>query len=395
MVRILKLRLISSWNTRGSRRLFGGSNESQIQDRLRQAKSGIAVLSHELTSLKSKISKLEAQSNLWSDSRKSKEMYRAKSEIEDIETLTKSFDEVDELWQLMPDGIDDISQYLEEIESALDQRERDRVFEGDLDDCSAFVTVIAGAGGNDARNFVGIVARMYQVWGFSMNWHVEVVDSSYDDGEDMTRHIAPDALFRSITLKVNGFRAFGHFRAEAGSHRLVRVSPFSAQGKRHTAFAAVTVYPSVDDDDSERRLPLDANDVNIDTFKSSGAGGQHVNTTNSAVRVTHLPTGITVKCQNQRSQHQNKATALQLLEARITALKQEEKETARRASMKGGESGVATFGGSHIRSYIMHPYQLVKCHRTGWQSGDVEGFLSGSCKLKECVFEVLKLQARK
>ena len=365
-----------------------------FKGRLASAGAAVALLREELPGIASSVEALENHPEAFIDARKAKELHRKMGERDEVEDLISNFDALAELWD---EEDDELSRDLEELEDALECRELAAVFNDKLDECSAFVTIVAGAGGDDARQWAGMVAQMYQNWGRFMDWEVEVVDVSCEEGADdvgAQKMISADALYRSCTLKFIGYRAFGHFRAEAGSHRLVRVSPFSSQGKRHTAFAAVTVYPSLDDDDAA--VNLDPRELVFDTFKSSGPGGQSVNTTDSAVRVTHLPTGVTVKCQNQRSQHQNKATALQLLKARVLSIREEEKERARRDSVERGTVGDASFGGSHIRSYVLHPYKLVKCARTGWQTSDVEAFLSGDQGelLKECVFASLQQQLR-
>jgi peptide chain release factor 2 len=372
------------------------SGVRNFKTRLSNAKAAVSLLRKELPEVAANLKDLEAHPGAWSDARKAKEIHRIGGECDELQGLIAAFDDIDELWQLAED--DELSEELEELEAALEQRELTRVFSADkLNGCSAFVTVAAGAGGDDARNWVSMVGRMYQRWGQAMGWHVDLIDVSHEESDGVTRayKINTDTLCRSLTLKIDGFRAFGYLRAEAGSHRLVRVSPFSSQGKRHTAFAAVTVYPSLDDDVTEKKAAvLDSRDLVFDTFKSSGAGGQHVNTTDSAVRVTHVPTGIVVKCQNQRSQHQNKANALQLLRAKLVSYYEEVEKKARMERVEGGTVEEATFGGSHIRSYVLHPYQAVKCHRTGWQTGDVEAFLSGDQgdQLKDCIFTFMRQQ---
>jgi len=246
---------------------------------------------------------------------------------------------------------------------------RDRVREIDVqrllgregDDASAIVEVHPGAGGLDAQDWAGMLLRMLTMWSERQGYKVKEIEVQPGD----------EAGIKSATIGVAGDLAYGHLKCEAGVHRLVRISPFDASARRHTAFAAVDVYPDIEDD---IEIEIDEGDLRIDTYRSSGAGGQHVNVTDSAVRITHEPTGIVVQCQNERSQHKNKSQAMKVLRARLyerELREREEKLAAQQAQKKRVEWG------SQIRSYVLHPYQLVKDHRTGVQAGSVDRVLDG------------------
>ncbi len=229
------------------------------------------------------------------------------------------------------------------------------------DDASAIVEVHPGAGGLDAQDWAGMLLRMLTMWGENRDYEVKEIEVQPGD----------EAGIKSAVISVNGHLAYGYLKCEAGVHRLVRISPFDASSRRHTAFAAVDVYPDIDED---IEIEIDENDLRIDTYRASGAGGQHVNVTDSAVRITHEPTGIVVQCQNERSQHKNKSQAMKVLRARLyerELREREEKYAAQQATKKKVEWG------SQIRSYVLHPYRMVKDHRTGVQVGNVDRVLDG------------------
>lgn len=248
---------------------------------------------------------------------------------------------------------------------------------GPYDAASAIVTLHAGAGGTDAQDWVAMLLRMYTRWAEERGYRVQVLDLLAGD----------EAGLKSVTFEVDGENAYGYLRAERGVHRLVRISPFDASGRRHTSFASVDVLPAVS---GEAEVELKPEDLRIDTFRASGAGGQHVNKTESAVRITHLPTGVTVTCQSERSQAANKASALEILKARLLDLRLEEQE-AELAKLRGEQREIAW--GSQIRSYVLNPYSMVKDHRTGLERGDVQAVLDG--EIDDFIHAFLQAEAKK
>jgi peptide chain release factor 2 len=233
---------------------------------------------------------------------------------------------------------------------------------GDADDRRpALIEIHPGAGGTESQDWAAMLFRMYSRWAEGRGYHVEVLDEM--PGEE--------AGLKSATLRVEGDFAFGYAKGETGVHRLVRISPFDASSRRHTSFASVMVSPEIDDD---IEIDIDEKDLRIDTFRSSGAGGQHVNVTDSAVRITHLPTGIVVQCQAERSQHRNREKAMKVLASRLYELERR-KQAERRATRQGEKKEIGW--GSQIRSYVLQPYQMAKDHRTGLEVGDVDSVLDG------------------
>jgi len=250
---------------------------------------------------------------------------------------------------------------LASVERRLAELEEARLFRGRYDGGDAVVTVRSGAGGTDSQDWAEMLLRMYLRWAERRGFEVEMAEAS--EGEE--------AGLKSATFVARGENAYGLLKAERGVHRLVRISPFDAQKRRHTAFAEVDVAPLADDDVD---VDVDEEDLRVDTYRASGAGGQHVNKTDSAVRITHVPTGIVVQCQNERSQAQNKATAMKLLRARLLEL--EERRRAEELATERGERSEVGWG-SQIRSYTLHPSQRVKDHRTGYEVGDAQRVLDG------------------
>ena len=248
------------------------------------------------------------------------------------------------------------------IEAEIEQRDFRAMLSGDYDRSDALLAIHAGAGGVDAQDWAMMLERMYLRWAETRKFNTEILDTT--EGEE--------AGIKSVTIAVDGQYAFGYLRPEKGVHRLVRLSPFDAAHRRHTSFALVEVIPQVED---ESEISIDANDLRIDAFRSAGAGGQNVQKNSTAIRLTHLPTGIVVTCQNERSQLQNRANALRVLRARLLAI-QSAKRDEELAELKGEFQKIEW--GSQIRSYVLHPYQMVKDHRTDYEVGNAQSVLDGN-----------------
>jgi len=276
--------------------------------------------------------------------------------LEDCEVLLELAEEAGD-----EDSAKDAGDKLKEARAALRAEEIKRMLGGENDTLDAIVSIHPGAGGTEAMDWAGILFRMYQRWAESKGFKVEVID--YQPGEE--------AGIKSVTFELSGEFAYGYMKAESGVHRLVRISPFDAGARRHTSFASVLVYPDIEEDIDIEILD---SDIRVDTFRASGAGGQHVNKTDSAIRITHLSTGIVTQCQSQRSQHKNKATALKVLKALLYEKKRAEDEAKKESFQK--DKREITWG-SQIRSYVLQPYQLVKDHRTGIDVGNVDRVLDG------------------
>jgi peptide chain release factor 2 len=276
------------------------------------------------------------------------------SEVADLDDLAEMAAEDEEMAAELNAQLGSVEQRLAELEEA-------RLFSGEYDVGDAVVTVHAGAGGTDSQDWAEILLRMYLRWAERRAFKVEMVEASAGE----------EAGLKSATFIARGENAYGLFAAERGVHRLVRISPFDSSARRHTSFAQVEVGPVVEEDVD---VEIDESELRIDTYRASGAGGQHVNKTDSAVRITHLPTGVVVQCQNERSQTQNKAVAMQLLHSRLIEL-EERKRSEELAKQRGEVKDVAW--GSQIRSYVLHPYTMVKDHRTEHEVGDVQRVLDG------------------
>lgn len=256
---------------------------------------------------------------------------------------------------------DDLNRALDELNAEVEAAEIKRLLGGEHDRKSAILTIHPGAGGTESQDWAEMLLRLYLRWTEQRGFSREVIDLQPGD----------EAGIKSVTLTVNGDYAYGLLLAEAGVHRLVRISPYDQAGRRHTSFASVFVWPELPDD---VEVEVEDKDLRIDTYRSSGAGGQHVNVTDSAVRITHIPTGIVVSCQNERSQHRNRDSAMKVLRARLYDMKLKEQQA--KLEQIGGEKKEIAFG-NQIRSYVLHPYRLIKDHRTKMEVGDVDSVLDG------------------
>ena len=289
---------------------------------------------------------------------------RAQKRLNGFRSLESDVADLDELAELATEDEEmagELGSQVASIETRLAELEEERLFSGPYDAGDAVVTVNAGAGGTDSQDWAEILLRMYLRWAERRGFKIEMTEAS--PGEE--------AGLKSATFIARGENAYGLFAAERGVHRLIRISPFDASARRHTSFAQVDVAPLVEGD---IEVELDESDIRVDTYRASGAGGQHVNKTDSAVRLTHEPTGVVVQCQNERSQAQNKAVAMQLLKSRLLAL--EERKRAEELAKERGEVKSAEWG-SQIRSYFLHPDQRVKDHRTNFEMGDAQRVLDG------------------
>ncbi len=301
----------------------------------------------------------------WDDQQRAAEIStehsRVTKRLERFRRLDGEYRDARELAEMDGEMAGEIAASLRPLRDELARLEEDALFNGEYDGGDAVVTIHAGAGGTDSQDWAEILLRMYLRWAEGRSFQTELLEAS--PGEE--------AGLKSATFTARGENAYGVFKAERGVHRLVRLSPFDSAHRRHTSFAQVIVSPLLAEDAAAE---IDEADLRIDTYRASGAGGQHVNKTDSAVRITHLPTGIVVQCQNERSQTSNKQTALRILRSRLAELEQEQREAE--LARERGAVQEADFG-SQIRSYVLHPYQLVKDHRTDVEAGNAQGVLDG------------------
>ncbi len=286
--------------------------------------------------------------------------------IQAVERITGSLSETGEYYELAEsegdeEAILDEVHKLATIADDISSLELQKLFCGEHDHNNAIVSINAGAGGTEAQDWVQMLLRLYSRWAERHGFITEINDFLADD----------EAGYKSVTFTVTGDYAYGNLKSESGIHRLVRISPFDASSRRHTSFASVAVTPEIDD---EITIEIDEKELRIDTYRASGAGGQHVNKTDSAVRITHLPTNITVQCQNERSQHKNKAVALKILKSKLYEL-EELKKSKQLKDLSAAKKEIAW--GSQIRSYVLQPYRLVKDHRTSHEAGNVDRVLDG------------------
>jgi peptide chain release factor 2 len=323
-------------------------------------------------SLEQRLVELEAAMNapgFWDDqslaAKVSAEHSRASRRLDGYRRLIQDYDDARELAAM--DGgemEDELAATLVPLRAELEQLQEAALFDGEYDPGDAVVTLQSGTGGTDAQDWAEIMLRMYERWAANRGFKVELLEAS--PGEE--------AGLKSATFSVGGENAYGILKAERGKHRLVRQSPFDQAHRRHTAFSTVIVAPLLPDDAD---VEIDEADLKIDTYRAQGAGGQHVNKTDSAVRITHLPSGIVVAIQNERSQSANKQTAMRVLKARLVERQEEEREALLAKERGGAASADTGFGGESVRSYVLHPYQLVKDPRTGYETGNAQGVLDG------------------
>ncbi|AGF54434.1 peptide chain release factor 2 [Clostridium saccharoperbutylacetonicum] len=309
------------------------------------------------------------EAGFWDDIKRAEEVTKKsksiKDQIEKFDKLRSKVEDVEVLKEIMEDddeeSANEIIQSIREVEAEIDDYNMKILLCGEYDKNNAILTLHVGVGGTDANDWTEMLLRMYTRWCEKQGYSVETIDLLPGD----------EAGIKSVTLKITGEYAYGYLKAEKGIHRLVRISPFNANGKRQTSFASMEVLPELT---KEQDIEIKADDLRIDTYRSGGAGGQHVNKTDSAVRITHLPTGIVVQCQNERSQFANRDTAMEMLKSKLVELK----ERAHKEKIEDLTGDLKDMGwGSQIRSYVFHPYSMVKDHRTNVETSNVTAVMDG------------------
>ena len=312
-----------------------------------------------------------AHPDLWKDPDKAQVLFRERSELEEslsaLDSLTRKIEDQGLLLRLAaeeedPTILPEVAEAVAGLEQEISSWELQLLLGGEHDGGNAILSINAGAGGTESQDWAQMLLRMYLRWAEDRKYKAQVID--IQPGEE--------AGIKNATVTISGLHAYGYLKSESGVHRLVRISPFDFNKRRHTSFASVFVFPEIDD---HIEVEINESDLRIDTFRSSSAGGQHVNVTDSAVRITHIPTGIVVSCQNERSQHKNKAMAMKVLRARLYERYQREQQE-KMAELEGEKKEIGW--GSQIRSYVLAPYQLVKDHRTGYETSNVDAVLDGA-----------------
>ncbi|HAN44661.1 MAG TPA: peptide chain release factor 2 [Ruminococcaceae bacterium] len=327
-----------------------------------------------LNALRNKLEEFEqkaASPEFWNDLESSQAVLQQtsqiKTKISDYESLTVMYDDLLTLIDLALEEKDEsvlaeVKESFEKLKESLDSQKLATLLKGEYDANNAILTFHAGAGGTEAQDWAQMLYRMYTKWAERHGFKYKLLD--YLDGDE--------AGLKSASILIEGVNAYGYLKSETGVHRLVRISPFDSSGRRHTSFASLEVMPEIDN--SDINIVIKDEDLKVDTYRSSGAGGQHVNKTESAIRITHLPTGIIVACQNERSQHQNREMAMKMLVSKLVEIKERE-HLDKIEDIKGDQKEIAW--GSQIRSYVFMPYTLVKDHRTGFESGNVQAVMDG------------------
>ncbi len=345
-----------------------GLKLSSYKDELAELKDAIGY-----ENIAEQVAKLEAQAaapNFWDDLENSQAILqktsRLKEKISEYDRIKALFEDTTVLIEMGDEAqdlslVEEISASIDDFVSSLSKMRLTTLLTGEYDSANTILTFHAGAGGTEAQDWNQMLVRMYTRWAEAHGFKVSMID--FLDGDE--------AGLKSAVLRIEGENAYGYLKSEAGVHRLVRVSPFDASGRRHTSFASIDVMPEIDDN---IEVEIRAEDLRVDTYRSSGAGGQHINKTDSAVRLTHIPTGIVVACQNERSQHQNREMAMRMLKSKLIEIKERE-HLDKIEDIKGVQKEIAW--GSQIRSYVFMPYTLVKDHRTSFESGNVGAVMDG------------------
>lgn len=341
-------------------------------------------VSIDIDALKREIEGLTIQTedeHFWDNQDRAKKIYNQLNEmkktVDAYDHLSNTFHGLDETYEYVKETEDEdfkeaLDQDYEAFQKELEEFEKTLLFSGEYDKHQAILEIHPGAGGTESQDWAAMLMRMYQRYADKKGWKIEVLD--YLDGEE--------AGLKSVTIRFVGYNVYGHLKAEKGVHRLVRISPFDSSKRRHTSFASVDVMPEFDND---IEIEIDQNDLRIDTYRASGAGGQHINKTDSAIRITHIPTNIVVTCQSQRSQIQNREQALVMLKSKLYQRMLEE-QASKLSDIKGEQKAIEW--GSQIRSYVLHPYSMVKDNRSGYESNNPKAILDGD--LDDCIYAYLK-----
>ena len=355
---------------------------ARLRDTVAKAADALKLphLREELAELKEEMNAPEFWNNLERSTAVNRKVSHIESKLDHVKRLETRADDVEAMLELLSEDEDEgiaaeCEQELESLSKDADALELETLMRGDYDSCNAVLSLHAGAGGTEAQDWTQMLYRMYVRYAERMGFKVKEIDLL--DGDE--------AGIKSVTFEVDGDYAYGYLKAERGVHRLVRISPFDANARRHTSFASLDVAPIIEDDGE---IEIRPEDLRIDTYRASGAGGQHVNRTDSAVRITHLPTGVVVQCQNERSQVQNKETCFRMLRAKLAELKEKQRQE-QMGDIKGEQKKIEW--GSQIRSYVFQPYTMVKDLRTGYEMGDVSAVMDG--KLEGFVTAYLQMMA--